>query len=168
MVHHRRYFRAIDRGITLFYDASILCGLAHALLIQAMQLPDTEWEPFLRYAFAYFNLSCIMCMRAQSLAVEVPRHVTYRRSGLKSLLPCFGGAANFDNVMKISVTNLKLFAHFFHGTEPIRLSSHKGVVSPTLTGFQFEGEWQIFPNGMRFGVVCILALLHVACVKCVL
>ena len=130
MVHHRRYFRAIDRGITLCYDASILCGLAHSLLIQAMQLPDTDWEPFLRYAFAYFNQSCLMLMRAQSLAIELPRHVTYRWSGLKSLLHSFGGPGNFYNVMKISVTNLKFFAHFFLGTKPIRLSSQKGVVSP--------------------------------------
>ena len=78
MVHHRRYFRAIDRGITLCYDASVLCGLAHSLIVQAMQIPDTDWVPFLCFAIAFLSLSCLMLMQAQSLAIEIPRHVTYR------------------------------------------------------------------------------------------
>ena len=130
MVHHRRYFRAIERGITLFYDASVLCRMAHALMVQIMSLPDLDWEPFLRVAFAYFNLSCLMTLKAQSLAVDVPRPVSFRWSGLESLLHHFGGAGNFYINMRISVTNLEFFAFFFLGTEPIRLGSHKGSVTP--------------------------------------
>ena len=60
MVRHCRYFRAIDRGITLLYDASVLCGLAHSLIVQAMQIPDTDWVPFLCFAVAFeaFLASC--------------------------------------------------------------------------------------------------------------
>ena len=78
MVHHRRYFRVIDRGITRCYDASVLCGLAHSLIVHAMQIPDTDWVPFLCFAVAFLSLSCLMLMQVQSLAIEIPRHVTYR------------------------------------------------------------------------------------------